>query len=218
LFNIAGSTGTKPNPGCRNAVKITSMKQITLWVAVMLLGTASFAQQPPKKNGIKTVPEKSTQTAPARKKKTANRRPAPLPSPAAVKLSEAGYNDTPPAIDPGPSTAGPSKKEIYEASDGLEQMPVFEGGQGALMRYLSSNLQYPQQAQEADIQGKVVVAFTVCEDGRLCDEKITRGIGGGCDEEALRVIKKMPKWEPGTKDGKPVKVRYMLPVVFQLQD
>ena len=193
------------------------MKQVTLWAAVMLLGTASFAQQKPA-TGKKPLSKKMSKTAPAAKKKTTNRRTAPLPPPAPVSIYKAGDNDVPPAIDPGPVPARTSKKEIYESTDGLEQMPVFEGGHSALMRYLSSNLEYPPQAQEADIQGKVIVTFTVCEDGSLCDERITRSIGGGCDEEALRVIKKMPKWEPGRRDGKPVKVRYVLPVVFQLQD
>lgn len=118
-----------------------------------------------------------------------------------------------------PKAAPPEPpKKIYETTDVLEKMPEFSGGYPALRQYLGSNLNYPNKAIEANIQGKVVVTFTVCEDGSLCDEKVIQGLGGGCEQEALRVIKKMPRWQPGLKDGKPVKVRYILPVVFHLED
>lgn len=129
-----------------------------------------------------------------------------------VKPANLGDETPPRAAAPAPP------KKIYEATDGLEKMPEFSGGYPALRSYLGNNLSYPSKAIQADIQGKVIVSFTVCEDGSLCDEKIIQGLGGGCEEEALRVIKKMPRWQPGLKDGKPVKVRYILPVVFHLAD
>ena len=95
-------------------------------------------------------------------------------------------------------------------------MPEFPGGQSELMAYLSKNIRYPDKAVEEEIQGKVYIGFTVDEKGYITDVKVTRGIGGGCDEEAVRVVKAMPRWKPGTQNGRAVKTMYNLPVRFQL--
>ena len=99
----------------------------------------------------------------------------------------------------------------------VESMPEFPGGESALYKYLAENIKYPQMAKESGIQGRVFVTFVVERDGSVTDVRVLRGIGGGCDEEAIRVVKGMPKWSPGKQRGKPVRVQYNLPVKFTLQ-
>lgn len=98
----------------------------------------------------------------------------------------------------------------------VEQMPEFPGGEEALYRFLSDSIHYPAQARESGIQGRVFIRFIVNKDGSLYDIKVLRGIGGGCDEEAVRVIKSMPKWIPGRQRNKAVPVQYNLPIKFSL--
>ena len=86
-----------------------------------------------------------------------------------------------------------------------------------MYKYLAENIKYPQMAKESGIQGRVFVTFVVERDGRVTDVRVLRGIGGGCDEEAIRVVAAMPKWAPGKQRGKPVRVQYNLPVKFTLQ-
>ena len=97
-----------------------------------------------------------------------------------------------------------------------ETMPSFRGGEQKLMEFLKDNLIYPSKAKDAGIEGKVFVEFYIEKDGTVCDAKVLRGIGYGCDEEALRVIGLMPKWYPGKQRGKAVRVRYTLPINFKL--
>lgn len=99
----------------------------------------------------------------------------------------------------------------------VESMPEYPGGEPALYAYLSENIKYPQMAKESGIQGRVFVTFVVERDGRVTDVRVLRGIGGGCDEEAIRVVEGMPKWTPGKQRGKSVRVQYNLPVKFTLQ-
>jgi TonB family protein len=99
----------------------------------------------------------------------------------------------------------------------IEKNPQFKGGLPALGEFLAKNIKYPAQASRNNISGKVYLTFVVCEDGSLCDYEIMKGIGNGCDEEALRVVKEMSgKWEPGLQYGKKVRVRYNLPITFTL--
>jgi len=98
-----------------------------------------------------------------------------------------------------------------------EVMPEFPGGFGAFGKYLQKNIKYPDLAMETNTQGKVYVKFLVRKDGSTDKVSIVRGIGAGCDEEAVRVIKSVPKWSPGMQMGKPVNVWYTLPVNFQLE-
>ena len=98
-----------------------------------------------------------------------------------------------------------------------EVMPEFPGGEQAMMKFVSENVQYPEEAKEKEISGRVLVGFIVEKDGSVNEVKIVRGIGGGCDEEAVRVVKAMPKWKPGKEKGKPVRVSYMMPFTFKLQ-
>jgi len=99
----------------------------------------------------------------------------------------------------------------------VESMPEFPGGMQELYTFLGNNIKYPVMAKESGIQGKVYVTFVVEVDGSITDVRVLRGIGGGCDEEAVRVVESMPKWTPGKQRGKPVRVQYNLPVRFTLQ-
>lgn len=100
----------------------------------------------------------------------------------------------------------------------VESMPEFPGGQQALFKFLSENVKYPVIAQENGIQGKVICQFTVNKDGSIVDVQVVRSGGDpSLDKEAVRVIKTMPKWKPGKQRGKPVRVKYTVPVNFKLQ-
>ena len=96
-------------------------------------------------------------------------------------------------------------------------MPSFPGGMNKLMEYLQNNLRYPQLAKELNIQGRVFLTFVIEKDGSVTDIKLLRGIGGGCDEEAIRVVNNMPKWTPGSQRNRPVRVQFNLPVNFRLE-
>lgn len=98
-----------------------------------------------------------------------------------------------------------------------EVMPEYPGGDQAMMDFVAKNVQYPEEAKEKEISGRVLVSFIVEKDGSIADVKVVKGIGGGCDEEAVRVVKAMPKWKPGKDKGKPVRVSYMMPFTFKLQ-
>lgn len=98
-----------------------------------------------------------------------------------------------------------------------EIMPEFPGGLPALYKYLRDHVHYPIRAKEMSNQGTVFLSFMVEKDGSISDVTILRGVGGGCDEEAIRVVKSMPDWSPGTQMGRTVRVIYNLPIKFTLQ-
>jgi protein TonB len=100
----------------------------------------------------------------------------------------------------------------------VENNPEYPGGDEARLNFLRNNIKYPQMARETGIQGTVYVGFVVEKDGSVTQVKVLRGIGGGCDEEAIRVTKMMPKWKAGKQRGKEVRVSYSMPVKFTLQD
>jgi protein TonB len=97
-----------------------------------------------------------------------------------------------------------------------DKMPEFPGGMAAWTKFLNKNLQYPAAARETGVQGRVTVSFVVEKNGAITGLKVLGGIGAGCDEEALRVIKKSPFWKPGYQNGKAVRVAYVIPIVFRL--
>jgi len=99
----------------------------------------------------------------------------------------------------------------------VELMPAFNGGEEAMYQFLSENIKYPQVAKETGIQGTVIVKFVVEKDGSISDVQLLKTIGGGCDEEAVRVVKAMPKWKVGKQNGEPVRVYFTLPIRFTLQ-
>lgn len=98
----------------------------------------------------------------------------------------------------------------------VEEQPGYPGGDEARLRYLSENIDYPVIARESGIQGTIFLTFVVERDGSITDVKVLRGIGGGCDEEAVRVVKNMPKWNPGKQRGKEVRVQFQMPIKFIL--
>jgi periplasmic protein TonB len=100
--------------------------------------------------------------------------------------------------------------------DRADFMPAFGSGEKELLEYLAKNIKYPEIALKNGISGTVVIQFIVNKSGQIIDPKVLRGIGGGCEDEAIRVIKKMPAWTPGKQKGKPVSVRFTLPVRFSI--
>ena len=124
----------------------------------------------------------------------------------------------------GPVVSGPvgpvmaaeegDEGEVFQV---VEQMPEFPGGMDKLMEYLSKNIKYPSIALENNIQGRVIVEFVVNKDGSIVEPKVMRSVDTSLDNEAMRVIKSMPKWNPGKQRGKAVRVRYTVPVLFRLQ-
>jgi len=99
----------------------------------------------------------------------------------------------------------------------VETMPCFPGGDAAFIKYLNKNVHYPSLARESGIQGKVFVTFVVETDGAITNITVLRGIGGGCDEEAVKVVQNMPKWIPGKQRNAPVRVQFNLPIKFTLR-
>ena len=102
-------------------------------------------------------------------------------------------------------------KTVYTV---VKKQPEFPGGFGALQTYLKQNVHYPTEAQKAGVKGRVFVSFIIETDGQITDVQLLKGLGYGCDEESLRVIRAMPRWTPGSQDGRPLRVRYHLPVLF----
>lgn len=110
--------------------------------------------------------------------------------------------------------AAPKEEQVFTV---VEQQPEFNGGMAALGQYLGKNLRYPAAAQRANVSGRVFVSFVVNTDGSIQDVAVLKGLGFGTDEEAIRVIKAMPKWRPGKQSGRPVRVKYNLPINFTLE-
>lgn len=98
----------------------------------------------------------------------------------------------------------------------VEQQPEFEGGVEAMMNFIRKNIRYPASARRMGVDGTVFVQFVVSKTGQIDEVQVVRGINPDCDQEAVRVIKMMPKWKPGKQNGKPVHVRFVLPIVFKL--
>ena len=118
----------------------------------------------------------------------------------------------------------PIKGMAQEANDAddpvfvvVEKMPEFPGGQQAMLNFLKENVKYPEIAKENGIQGRVICQFVVAKNGAIEDVKVLRSAGdASLDKEALRVINAMPNWQPGWQDGKPVRTRFNLPIIFKL--
>lgn len=168
----------------------------------------------------------------------------PPPPPKTIKFTppvikpdeEVKPEDVPPPVeelqktDPGPTNetdpnanvnfndapVNPVVEEKEKPLMYVEQMPTFPGGDKARIAFLQKNVKYPTAARENNISGKVVVKFVVNKDGSISDLEVLRPVGGGCTEEALRVIKMMPKWNPGIQNGNPTAVYFNLPIEFKL--
>jgi TonB family protein len=105
----------------------------------------------------------------------------------------------------------------YHIYSVIEQLPTFMDGQASISQYISSHLEYPKEAIKNKIEGTVILRFIIDRDGNVTKPTVFKGIGGGCDEEAIRIISNMPKWKPGKQNGKTVSVWYTLPIYFKLQ-
>lgn len=131
--------------------------------------------------------------------------------PVVFRLSE-------PATDQSGEVVGVSKEaepsDVYEV---VEQMPQFPGGFSEMMKYLGNNIQYPSEAHKNGIQGRVAVQVIIDTEGRVTNTRVVKGVDPYLDAEAIRVVSSMPKWNPGMQDGKPVNVKFLIPVMFRLQ-
>ncbi len=158
--------------------------------------------------------------------------PEETPPPKVEELEKAAVSDKTQEGDPdaeqtvaAPEETAPVKEEAkvveVEKEDQIfqvvEQQPEFPGGASALLGYLGKNIKYPAAASRANVSGRVFMTFVVNTDGSIQDAQVLKGLGFGCDEEALRVVKTMPKWKPGKQSGRPVRVKYNLPVSFVLE-
>lgn len=125
--------------------------------------------------------------------------------------------DSVPGKDPLPDTKDIPSTGTSKTFFWVEEMPQFPGGENEMLKYLRNHIKYPIGAREANITGVVYVSFIVDKEGEIKNIEILRGIGGGCEEEAVRVIKKMSKWKPGKQNGQAVNVEFKLPVSFTLR-
>lgn len=110
------------------------------------------------------------------------------------------------------------EEPIYDIFTVVDTEPQFPGGMDAMYKFLQDNIRYPRLALENNITGKVYVTFVVEKDGSISLPRLLRDIGGGCGQEAIRLVKSMPKWKPGEQQGKPVRVQYNLPVNFSIPE
>lgn len=154
---------------------------------------------------------------------------APIVTTDSVETTLATQDD----LSAKPNTEAPSEEQTFEVVEEktqvieqeapkeiftvVEEQPSYPGGDEARMKFLIDNIKYPEEAKELGVQGKVFVTFVVEVDGSITDVRVLRGIGAGCDEEAIRVVKSMPKWVPGKQRGVPVRVQFNLPIKFTLQ-
>lgn len=124
------------------------------------------------------------------------------------------------SIEEGPKGNGDMAKveeKITYDFVAIELKPVYPGGESEMYKYIGETIRYPERAKDINVSGIVYVSFVIDEFGRVVDAKVERGIGSGCDEEALRVIKGMKRWKPGKQAGRPVRVKFHIPIQFQLQ-
>lgn len=120
----------------------------------------------------------------------------------------------PPA--PVVTSAAPAEEDTDQIFQVVENQPAPVGGMEAFYKYIGKNIKYPDQARRMGVEGKVFVQFVVDKDGSITDVQVLKGIGSGCDEEAVRVVKAAPKWNAGKQRGRPVRVRMSVPIAFKL--
>lgn len=167
-------------------------------IAVLQSNTLTAQNQPSSQK-----PKQTTDATPAVKTETKTTKPEQKTVNKAVKTQSQQKKDKPVK----------GKNGVYTV---VEQMPQFPGGDEARTQYMINSIKYPDEARKKNIQGTVYITFIVEENGAVSNVKILRGIGGGCDEEAFRVIREMPAWVPGKQKGKTVRVQYNMPIKFKL--
>ena len=129
----------------------------------------------------------------------------------AITISTTAFAQNDKTLAPKQETASSEAEEVFTF---VEQMPEFDGN---INEYIAANIRYPAEALKKETQGRVIIKLIIQKDGSVSDAKVLRGIGSGCDEEALRVVNSMPKWKAGKQNGKPVAVYYNLPLSFKVQ-
>ncbi|MBT9393828.1 energy transducer TonB [Hymenobacter sp. NST-14] len=128
-----------------------------------------------------------------------------------VALTDSGHSATAASPEPAP----PAAAEVYHTA---EQPPAFPGGPAAFQKFMSKELHYPDEALRRGLSGRVYVRFLVTEAGHIQDAEVVKGLGGGLDEEALRLVRIMPWWTPARIGGQPVRFSYTLPIIFRALD
>ncbi len=134
-----------------------------------------------------------------------------------------GTGDDLPLIDIADGTGGGAGALVEAAAPPaevflvVEEMPEFPGGQAAMLKFIGKHLRYPSSAQAKGIAGIVYVSFVISPEGQVTQVEVMKGIDTACDQEAVRVISKMPAWKPGRQSGRNVSVRYSLPIRFSMQ-
>ena len=190
---------------------------LTLGILI-LLNLPTDPDEPSKEVNVEIDWDKPETVAPASKEgKTKNKKlPVQVPS---TKDTLPQHEE--PALQAAPSTV-PPKEVIPEEEkpdqifDVVETQPNPPGGMSGWNNYLSENLKYPTQARRMGIEGTVIIVFVINTDGSIQDVEVLRGVGGGCDEEAIKIIRRAPKWSPGMQKGKAVRTRMRLPIRFKL--
>ncbi|HEY4787934.1 MAG TPA: TonB family protein [Bacteroidales bacterium] len=167
---------------------------------------------PPMKTTVKFTPPEVTNEEVTEEVKTVDEL---KDTKAQISVADVKGSDDANAVDVADLKVVEEKEEPLQF---VEQMPEFPGGVDAMMKYLNANIRYPSIATEMGISGRVILQFVVDKHGKINNVKVLRGIGGGCDEEAIRVVKNMPSWKPGRQNGKEVPVYFTLPVVFTLKE
>jgi protein TonB len=165
---------------------------------------------PPVKTIIKFLPPKVTEKEVVEED--------PMPTQDEIKQNETGSEDVQGDVtttfeEPVKEVAVEDPNKVFLV---VEQPPEFEGGLEAMYKFISKNMKYPASARRMNIEGSVFVGFVVDADGKISETSIIKGISADCDKEALRVVQMMPKWRPGKQSGRPVRVKFVLPIKFKL--
>ena len=134
-----------------------------------------------------------------------------------ILSSEDNQQEAQTAVYTPPAVVEEEEESAQQIFTVVEEMPKFPGGDAELLKFIAKSIKYPVIAQENGIQGRVICAFVVNRDGSVVDAEVLRGVDPSLDKEALRVIGTMPKWSPGKQRGKPVRVKYTVPITFRLQ-
>ncbi len=134
-----------------------------------------------------------------------------------IVTSEDNQNEAQVQTYVAPAVVEEEEESAQQIFTVVEEMPKFPGGDAELLKFIAKSIKYPVIAQENGIQGRVICSFVVNRDGSVVDAEVLRGVDPSLDKEALRVIATMPKWTPGKQRGKPVRVKYTVPITFRLQ-
>jgi TonB family protein len=191
-------------------------------VGLVFLAISAYKEIPntPEKQ---TVPETSSSTLSSTTTKVSPPQSKVSSEPSTPSSSSVSKSEImPPPPPPPPPTSSESKEEVLDKGEAtpfviVEQMPMFPGGEVALLKYIGENTQYPVAAKEQNIQGRVIVRFCVTAKGGVSQISVLKGVDPELDAEALRVVETLPEFKPGKQGGKPVPVWYMVPITFTLK-